>query len=75
MKRNKQITIDEEIFDYLKTKENASGVINKLLKDWMNDQELDNYTKEQLLAERDIIELKEEFDKKSREIRENARTQ
>ena len=75
MKTQKLISIDEEIAHRLRNEPNASNLINSLLLSHYQEADLDNYTKEELLAEKEIIQLKKEFDKKAQEIRENARSE
>jgi hypothetical protein len=63
-KKIKQITIDEDLIDFLKDEANCSGLINRLLKDYFGSGQ--DMERQQL--EKKIVELKKEIDEKKKQL-------
>jgi len=67
VKQNKIFCIDEEIVDRLKKETNASGLVNRLLKQYYEEKEFDNLTAEQLEQKIRIAEFKEKAEQQLKE--------
>lgn len=68
MKFNKMVTLDSEIITKLSKEENASALINSLLVKHYEGESLSKLSKEQLEELLKLEEIKEEADKKQKEI-------
>ena len=69
MRIQRAYTIEVEYVDKLKEQRiNASELINNLLKDYFDKQDPANMTKEQIKKEIARIELKEEYEKRLKEL-------
>lgn len=60
MKTNKLINLDEDIVAWLRTKDNASGFVNNILKDYMIKEDINSMTLEQIEIELKIKDIEEE---------------
>ena len=71
VKIHKMFCIEREVADFLKGK-NASKLVNELLLDVMQKSKYEGMNREQLLAEKTIIDLKKNMEKKIIGIRKNV---
>ena len=64
--------VDGEVEEFLKGK-NASSLVNRLLLEYMDNEDMAHMTMEQLQAEKDCNKVEREFKAKCKELRKNAR--
>jgi len=57
MKKNKTICLDSEVMDRLATEENASGLIERLLRSYFSMKDVETMTKEEIKKRIALIEL------------------
>lgn len=72
VKRNKMISIDEDIIDMLKDERNVSGLINNLLKEYLDKNIIEQMSYEELerriKLEKQKKEIEERFNEQLKEL-------
>ena len=69
MKQNRIYSLDPEVIERIDREENKSGFVNRVLMEWIEKERFLNLTPEELKIELKCIELREETEKKIKELK------